>query len=1543
MYQNCLLLLLCLSTTLLYSQQNNPYQTLVYQITTDEYIALEKGTTLNESYLHTLVDSTFKKELPALGLGYYIKAYPQQEQLQLEVIANTSISLISRSNKRDLMLEVIDSMGIPISNASVFLKNKAIPFDKKTNSYRLKKWKEKVAPIMVKANGEVIFYHIKKNRYRYDGYSKTFAYRIKAPARLAKRIWWRLKDGFAYGEWFPNRSRTYKGYLALSQPKYRPNDTLKIKGYFTNKRGKPLNRPLEFQLNNNGKNRLTKIVSPVEKGVYILNIPLHDSLNLTLDKTGNIYVYDNRKWEDHQVKSHRFQYEDYQLDEVTYSLTSNKKVYEYGEKVSLKAAGRFKTGQFIPDGTLRLTLRTKYTPQKNIPNHRFFDKQVIVKNLLWETVIPLSANKPTQILVPDSIFSKVELPVYAQAEFTNSNGEVQYKNLSFAIKAPVQPQPLSLTLAGAYIIGTSSDTSTKKSMVEWFVYDEDESLEGTKLVQLPHKERVNGQLYGYDISFPNSPDFISLMLEDSLDLVGINGKHHGNKVNIKLENPRQLSITYQLYKGKKLVETSVSDQAIIAINRNAVANKNYVLKYQYVWAGRLMQKEERFIYLKKALNIAIEQPKTVIPGQQIPIKIIVRNQKNHLVKGVNLTAGSINGQFNNNSHFTKLEVPYKLSKSPKIFHDIAISPEISFPKGSLPITKSWATKTRVDSQLFYQLRFPESGVFMQYDAVQKTDFHQNIAQFAPYLIKDGRAQPIYMIYCNRKLVYYYDVDDNPPYVFVGQEGYNSIQLRTKNYTYQVDSVLLKKGQKLEFSIDVNQLDGTGANRVQLSNEVTNPLSIKQTKASLLMTPLEKQLIENTMFVFQPKSGKHHLFQDSTNIHIFSPQKYSPQKTFKLGPFYPNQSLNYVLKDSFETSFLFEPNFNYQLSKNRERLYEYNFLEGKISFPKKLPLQQPHAIVYAPKDITRKTNTPKKIGRTIIYHDVNKKSLTTNGQLQFQLDGQSPKLIVILWKSKEAAAYTLKPTTRKIQDESGSYQLILVKKDSSFAEVNIELVEKELLFLNLNQITFQKDSLGEIFQQISFKSKKEIQKGLSQKPPHNPTTTPSKTSLSAYDYFPITLNGTVTDETGEALIGASVLIKGTTIGTVTDVDGNYTLNVPNSDYKLVISYTGYATQEVQATANSSNIQVTLSEGLELLEVVVTGLNIRKEKKALGYARATITSDKLAGKVAGVQIQEIKKQKRLSLLQNILPANNQLRSNFQDHAFWQPNLVTDRNGEAHFTTVFPDNLTQWQTFVIGMDKKQRVGVSFANTNAFKPLVAQLAIPRFMVEGDKAKVIGKAINFTDDSFKIHTSFKVNNEIVAKKSATIQDAIIEKYEVKAASEKDTISLSYQLNNGAYGDGEQRKIPIFSQGILENKGSFYLLDTDTTLVLDFPDKNLPITVRIEGDLQNLLMQNVDYLIQYPHGCNEQTASKLRALLLAKQIKEYQGQPFTHEQLIQKGIKRLDKAQNKNGTWGWWKGDKENIWMTVYMVNALHEAKQAGYTSKALNNGLLFLTNRHYV
>ncbi len=130
----------------------------------------------------------------------------------------------------------------------------------------------------------------------------------------------------------------------------------------------------------------------------------------------------------------------------------------------------------------------------------------------------------------------------------------------------------------------------------------------------------------------------------------------------------------------------------------------------------------------------------------------------------------------------------------------------------------------------------------------------------------------------------------------------------------------------------------------------------------------------------------------------------------------------------------------------------------------------------------------------------------------------------------------------------------------------------------------------------------------------------------------TISGTVTDVSGEPLIGASILVKGTSTGMVTDLDGTYSLNVPEGATTLVFSYTGYTSKEIELGA-SDIVNVTLEESAETLsEVVVTGLGIKKEKKALGYGVSTLKTDQiegrqeadvariLRGKATGVDIQQ-----------------------------------------------------------------------------------------------------------------------------------------------------------------------------------------------------------------------------------------------------------------------------------------------------------------------------------
>ncbi|MDF9801142.1 TonB-linked SusC/RagA family outer membrane protein [Catalinimonas alkaloidigena] len=131
-----------------------------------------------------------------------------------------------------------------------------------------------------------------------------------------------------------------------------------------------------------------------------------------------------------------------------------------------------------------------------------------------------------------------------------------------------------------------------------------------------------------------------------------------------------------------------------------------------------------------------------------------------------------------------------------------------------------------------------------------------------------------------------------------------------------------------------------------------------------------------------------------------------------------------------------------------------------------------------------------------------------------------------------------------------------------------------------------------------------------------------------------VSGTVTGtDDSDPLPGVNVLVKGTTTGTVTDIDGNYNISVPGDDAILTFSSIGYALQEVEVGSRST-INVSLAPDVqELSEVVVTALGMERSAKALSYsvgqvdgesfqeARELNIANSLAGKVAGVNVSNI----------------------------------------------------------------------------------------------------------------------------------------------------------------------------------------------------------------------------------------------------------------------------------------------------------------------------------
>lgn len=511
-------------------------------------------------------------------------------------------------------------------------------------------------------------------------------------------------------------------------------------------------------------------------------------------------------------------------------------------------------------------------------------------------------------------------------------------------------------------------------------------------------------------------------------------------------------------------------------------------------------------------------------------------------------------------------------------------------------------------------------------------------------------------------------------------------------------------------------------------------------------------------------------------------------------------------------------------------------------------------------------------------------------------------------------------------------------------------------------------------------------------------------------------GRVTDSEGTGIPGVKLVVRGTSYGTVTDIDGNYHLGVPTSAV-LVFSFIGYVTSDVPCAAGDV-VDVSMKEDISALEeVVVVGYGMVAQKSNL--TASISTTGVLEGRVAGLRLSHInagyfsvgdanlqirgensirdKDSTPLVLVDGVpmrmedvepnmitamevikndeataiygsraangvilistkvgitsselrssgdvllsasysMPAipsladglsGKSLRNNFRDYAFWQPALKTDASGQVTFNATFPDDVTGWELYTVGITDHKQTGQQQSAMHSFLPLVTQLALPRFMIAGDCTLAIAKVTNYTPDSLDLIRTLQVNDKMIYERRDTVMSSRIDSVMITAAT-TDSLTATYQLTFGDYKDGERRQIPVFPKGTLEAMGTFVAMPGDTTLNLSFDTAAGPVKLHAQADVMDVLSDEVAYLRNYPHACNEQLASKLQGLLVEKQLCEVRKEKFKNEHAISEIIRKLVKNQRKDGTWGWWGTGQTNLEMTLHIARTLNQAEELGYVA----------------
>jgi Alpha-2-macroglobulin family/Bacterial Alpha-2-macroglobulin MG10 domain/MG2 domain/A-macroglobulin TED domain len=309
---------------------------------------------------------------------------------------------------------------------------------------------------------------------------------------------------------------------------------------------------------------------------------------------------------------------------------------------------------------------------------------------------------------------------------------------------------------------------------------------------------------------------------------------------------------------------------------------------------------------------------------------------------------------------------------------------------------------------------------------------------------------------------------------------------------------------------------------------------------------------------------------------------------------------------------------------------------------------------------------------------------------------------------------------------------------------------------------------------------------------------------------------------------------------------------------------------------------------------------------------------------------------------------VRRDFSDSAYWNAKLRTDANGKARVEFQVPDSLTAWQVVVTGITKNMHVGQGTAAFQVAKPIMIGPILPRIFTEGDKIKVSAQVVNHSKEKQKLRVRLKVENgEVLDRPETEItldpDGSQFVFWTFKPGSAGFT-QLLMSAESPAGSDASLKRLPVVSASVEEaiTKSGFCKDVATIEIPKGIDPRSAQLEVRLAPTLMADLVDTLDYLVDYPYGCAEQTMSRfLPAIKVSQALQHFEVEnPALKEKLpgcVAGGIKRLLELQQQDGGWGWNGASEVHEMMTPYVLYGLLQAEKAGYqigSEQAVTNGL---------
>lgn len=1603
----------------------------IYQISNEAALQLYKEvpSSLNETYYKKLVDSfpieeEYTKKLPQ---GHYIQTSANRNIQESLYTSKQDFDVFVFSNAQDLIVQVYDVSGKLLDDVKVFVNNKQLKFNTQRQAYFEEKSNAK-GILSVQQQNFTAYYHLTRTKnssfvkrasqqlaYNYptkyvwlpiefvamlpvDAVRSINRHRPDGKINSLVKAWERISCLWNKDNYYCKRAnqQNYKvAYFVLNKPKFRTGDTLNGKFFVWDEKSKPLNQKLHLVLKKSYKKEAISFeIKPYRNGAYAFDFVLADSLDLKLDKDYFISIKDQKN---NDVTSVQFSYEDYELSNNTLTVYTNKHSHTRGEDMLVLVDAKDANQKRLRDANVELVIRS------NTSNYQKKD-MVFITDTLWQTKLEIDPTKTTEIKIPDTIFPPADVKYTAIATLRTSDYDMLVEKVDvrfFTETNKITHKVLGDSIEVSFLKRGKPISVNLKVEAEDFFGNPIEVAQSTTPFTFP----IEAVFTTYR--------FFAEGLEEELKTIGIPTDINAlvskkkDSIYISVTNPKKLNFYYSIFKGN----TELSSGYSTTLNYTTEDKKqhDYHLNLNYIWGGKTITRNFSLPSSDKKLQVMVNQPVVVYPGQTTTVEVQVKDNKGNPVENADVTAFGLTSKFQDTlkpiqdystpQKFRKVRNSFNVSQlsEKKIQQDLAID--------------FWNDLETLGKKEFYQLSYPKNELFSKAVAVGDAP-----TQFAPFVVDNGKFVPIHIIYINKRPIYFSDMTNLQAYSFAVEEHPVHIQLRTKNKMISLDSISFKKEHKTILSLDINAKN----KKIQIEDA---PSELPGNELKRLQNYVMPYRLSNHNFSYLINEGRIHLLQRK-------PTKYNPIQL--VGPI-TNRRVNFVSNNYYELNFNFEGNYLYQfLSQHLKQSPLTSNSLPTFFVNDKIPSL--YDLVFTEKQIA--TMSEIEILKTKTQTDFIKYPYRTkmgNSTIRLQKEEYAVTQYLVNLSHPQASRIYKGSATRMYDLKPGNYRLFVLYANKDYRLVDhFQLQANGTMYIKIDNLPRRKnDSFSQEVSDIiaahiqqrssSNEAKKEIEDKL------------NNTYEQFQDFFGdyYLIEGKVTDENQLALPGVELRVEATDYGTQTDFDGYFQLRVPKLYTSFMVNYIGFNSQKIKVTGDAyEDIRLT-QDIANLEEVIVTAYGGRMMQNAsvqseisalsnqdIGYINNTDILKLLQGQISGVFIQEISQYEdiedsiplsagsvttiirgrsslnslsesplvvingvpfqgdvssispdlisSISLLKGteatsiygsraaggviIITTNqdsfqvetdtetetemnvtfiseasqaNSIRNNFSDEAFWQNKLSTDKEGKLSFKVTYPDDVTSWDTHFLVATEQQQTGQISQNVKSFKPLMAQLNIPRFLIEGDTAVGIGKIHNYLKDSVSLRTKFSLNQQLQFENTWVTSDFMSENLNL-SAPECDSLQITYQLSrdNPSYLDGEELTIPVFKKGMKQTEGKFFMLPKNEILLLHFNDTlRGDVSLHFNTSLNQLIEDELDIVINYFHECNEQIASRLKAELYKRKIYHQTKREIDNDKTIKKLIKLLLKNQKNDQLWGWWASSKTNNWASLQVIEALQLAK----------------------